>query len=81
MGSPLVWGSMRVFRALSIVGWFVVVVFLPAPFLRHLPIGSGLGLGLFSSFMPVLMVGGVTPESWLTRLMPPGPMAFASAAR
>jgi hypothetical protein len=42
MGSPLVWGSTRVFSASSIVGWFVVVVFLPPPFLRLLPIGGGL---------------------------------------
>lgn len=81
MGSPLVWGSTRFFSASSMVGWFVVVVFLPPPFLRHLPIGSGLWFGLFSSFMPALMVGGVTPEIRLTRLIPPGPMAFASAAR
>ena len=81
MGSVLVWGSTIVFRASSMVGWVVVMVFLPPPFLRHLPIGGGLWLGLFSSFMPVLMVGGVTPESWLIRLMPPGPMVFAWAAR
>jgi len=40
MGSVLVLGSTIVFRASSMVGWVVVMVFLPPPFLRHLPIGG-----------------------------------------
>ena len=81
MGSPLVWGSTiscRVFRMLGCLFWMVLR---PPPFLRLLPICGGVWFGLFSSFMPFVMVLRVVFESWLTVLIPPCPMVFASVAR
>jgi hypothetical protein len=61
-------------------GWLFWMVLRPPPFLRLLPICGGFVFGLFSSFMPFIIVLRVTPESRLTRLTPPCPMVFASVA-
>jgi hypothetical protein len=69
MGSPLVWGSTSSLRVFSMLGWLFWMVFLPPPFLRLLPIcGGGFVFGLFSSFIPWIMVLRVTFERRLTML-------------
>ncbi len=81
MGSPLVWGSTISCRVFSMLGWLFWVVLRPPPGLRLLPTGIGWVLGLFSSFMPFVIVLRVVFESWLTVFIPPCPMVFASVAR
>lgn len=53
----------------------------PPPFLRLLPICGIVVFGLFSSFVPLIMVLRVMPERRFTRLTPPCPIVFASVAR